>query len=318
MTVFEKSGGAGARGHGDFQGLENWTSNENVLEYLRRLGIKTDFWFQPVSELTFFSPDSQRYRCATKQPILYLIKRGATPGCLDHALMNQAANLGVEVIGNTKVTEPLRIDSSGADRAVAFAHGITFKTDAPDMVTALLDDRLAPKGYAYFIAMGGSATLASAFFIKPRGESKHYFEATLQRYKRLLKFEINDPQEFGGYISFHFFKDSYNLAVGEAACIQDYLFGFGMRLAIKSAELAARSLIDGKNYYQLYKQEIRPFLRAGIVNRSLFERFGNAGYEQRLKKISVDVDIRRFLSDTYRFTLLHKLLYPMARFKYRS
>ncbi|MDP1809356.1 MAG: NAD(P)/FAD-dependent oxidoreductase [Actinomycetota bacterium] len=318
VTVFEKSGAVGIRRHGDFQGLENWTDDENVLQYLARLGITTDFWLRPVSKITVFSPSNLRYDFEAEQPLLYMIKRGGTPGCLDLALRNHAVSLGIEVICNTKIKGRVHIDSSGAKKGVAFARGISFKTDASDMVIAIIDDRVAPKGYSYFIVFDGRATLVSAFFTPPFRDSKRYFHETLERYADLLNFKIFDPREFGRYIDFYLLGPGNHLVIGEAAGIQDYFFGFGMRLAIKSAELAADSLVGGDSYHKLYKREIQPFLRAGIVNRFLFERLGNAGYERQLKKIAVIGDIRKVMGNRYNFTKIHKLLYPFARFKYRN
>lgn len=316
VQVLEKSGDVGVHRYEDFQGLENWTDEEDVIKYLRRLGIGIDFWCKPVSKVTFFSHDNRRFDCLTKRPLLYMVKRGASPGCLDYSLKKQALNSGVEIFFNQRTGKRHHIDSSGAKKAQAFAHGITFATDSPDIVSAIIDDRVAPKGYSYFIALEGRATLVTAFFTKPFQGSKRYFQETLRRYRELLTFEIKNPKEFGSYISFSFLKPGNGAVIGEAAGIQDYLFGFGMRLAIKSAELAVRSISENDDYYRFYKREILPFLRAGLVNRFLYERLGNIGYKRRLEVLSPTTDIGKIMNRSYHFSFLHRLIYPLARIKY--
>ncbi|HEX21328.1 MAG TPA: hypothetical protein ENH19_01580 [Actinobacteria bacterium] len=237
---------------------------------------------------------------------------------MDYALKQQALNLGVKIIYDKNISFPVQIDSSGAKKAAAFAYGITFDTDAADIVSAIVDDRLAPKGYAYFIALNGRATLVSAFFAKPFKDPKKYYLETLSRYKNLLDFKIDNPREFAKYISFSLAKQRDAVIVGEAAGIQDYLFGFGMRLAVKSAELAAISIMEDKSYHRLYRAHILPFLRAGLVNRFIFERLGNNGYKRQLKKANTVPDVRKFLGRSYHFSPAHRLFYPIARLKYRG
>lgn len=46
--VFERRRDVGARFHGDFQGLENWSTEKDVLEELASFGIETAFDHTPV------------------------------------------------------------------------------------------------------------------------------------------------------------------------------------------------------------------------------------------------------------------------------
>ncbi|MHB8703592.1 MAG: NAD(P)-binding protein [Candidatus Tyrphobacter sp.] len=43
VTVREARANVGARFHGDFQGLENWSSGQDVIEELTSFGIKANF-----------------------------------------------------------------------------------------------------------------------------------------------------------------------------------------------------------------------------------------------------------------------------------
>lgn len=48
VTVYEKRPDVGLRFHGDFQGLENWTSRTDVLAELEASGIETNFAHTPI------------------------------------------------------------------------------------------------------------------------------------------------------------------------------------------------------------------------------------------------------------------------------
>jgi len=57
--VYEQRHDVGLRFHGDFQGLENWTTPIDVLDELQQLGIATDFEHTPFSEIVAFDPAGQ-------------------------------------------------------------------------------------------------------------------------------------------------------------------------------------------------------------------------------------------------------------------
>src|SRR6516165_4202974 len=52
---------AGARFHGDFQGLENWSDEQDVLDELRAAGIQTTFEHHAVRAGIAFDADHNRY-----------------------------------------------------------------------------------------------------------------------------------------------------------------------------------------------------------------------------------------------------------------
>ena len=57
VTVYEARSDADARFHGDFQGLENWTSETDVIAKLANLGIRADFSYTPVHKVVWFDPE---------------------------------------------------------------------------------------------------------------------------------------------------------------------------------------------------------------------------------------------------------------------
>ena len=76
VVVREWHRDVGARFHGDFQGLENWSSEQDVLGELRAGGIDIAFAYHPVSEVTAFDDRGAHYRIQGSRPIHYLVRRG--------------------------------------------------------------------------------------------------------------------------------------------------------------------------------------------------------------------------------------------------
>jgi flavin-dependent dehydrogenase len=95
-TVDERHPDVGARFHGDFQGLENWTTEGDVLEELASLGIQPTFEHTAFRECVFYDPAGREYVYRSPRPLWYLVRRGPVPGSLDHSLKAQALAAGVE------------------------------------------------------------------------------------------------------------------------------------------------------------------------------------------------------------------------------
>jgi flavin-dependent dehydrogenase len=105
--------------------------------------------------------------------------------------------------------------------------------------------------------------------------------------------------------------------IGEQAGFQDPLAGFGMRYAFRSGLLAARSIIEGTDYGDLWRPELWALLRTGAVNRLLFNIAGERGRQIMLARLS-RADAGRSLRRLYQPSALSRLLFPVARLRYRS
>src|SRR3989304_1869758 len=134
-----------------------------------------------------------------------------------------------------------------------------------DTAAAILDDKLAPKGYAYLLIHRGKATMATCMF-KDFKKEKECFEQTIEAFKNVFpSLDITDAKEFGGYGNFFFGKPVFENSkyyVGEAAGLQDCLWGFGMRYAMISGYLAARGIIENKDYEALIRDNLIPMQKA--------------------------------------------------------
>ena len=319
--VHEAQREVGYRFQGDLQGLENWTTQQDVLAELEAFGITTAFDKLACREGTAFDAWGRAYPVRSRAPLFYMVERGPGRGSLDSALLEQALAHGVEVrFGSRLEALPgCGILAVGPKAADAIAVGYHFDTDMPDGFWAIGDDDLAPRGYAYLLVMGGKGTVKSCMFSGFKQE-REYVARTVEAFHRLVGLEMKNPCEHGGVGNFRLpvsARAGLHLVAGEEAGFQDALFGFGMRLAIRSGVLAARSLLEGHDYDALWRAELAPAVQTSIVNRALYSLLGNGGYRWLLRH-QAHGDARAFLRRQYRPSWIKRVLGPWARTRWRS
>ncbi|HYL21832.1 MAG TPA: hypothetical protein VEU74_08710 [Gemmatimonadales bacterium] len=319
VRVYERSLDVGHRFHNDFQGLENWTAEGDVIDELVALGVDPTFDHTSVREVVVFDPRHHAHTYRSLRPFFYLVRRGSGAGTLDASLKTQALTRGVEIrFGEAQHHLPGGgVVAEGPHGADAVAVGYVFETAAADGAYAALSDRLAPQGYAYLLVVGGRGTVASGLFDDFHNE-KVYLERTVAFFREQVGFDMQDARRFGGTGNFSVPKTArrgHLLFVGEAAGFQDALWGFGMRYALLSGCLAARALVsDGReNFDRLWEQHLGGLLRTGIVNRFLYAKLRKRGYAALAWLLDRAEDPRAWLRKQYRPSLLTRLLYPLAR-----
>lgn len=322
VVVHETQREVGHRFGGDFQGLENWTTREDVLMTLGTLGLATDFTALPCRNGTIFDSAGKRYEVKSDETLFYLVERGPGPGTLDSALLRQAQTLGVEVRFNSRLRHMAGdgILAAGPRVADAIAVGYHFETDMADGYWAICDNKLAPRGYAYLLVMDGLGTVKSCMFSGFKQE-KLYVQRTVEAFQRLVGLEMQNPQPHGGSGNFRIPRSAYSgphPLVGEQAGFQDTLWGFGMRLAISSGVLAARSILNGENYDTLWQRELKPQMDTSVVNRALFSLLGKCGYGWFLQRLVSRPNLRESLRWQYQPFWPKHLLGPWARHRYQS
>lgn len=322
VQVHEARNEVGFRFHGDFQGLENWTTEQDVLQWMQENGLTTEFEMLPGRQGTIFDDRGKPYEVSSQKPFFYMLERGPGAGSLDTALLNQARELGVEVIFNSRIKhiEGSGVLAIGPKAADAIAVGYHFETDMDNGFWAICDDNLAPKGYAYLLVMNGRGTVKSCMFSGFKQEQL-YVKRTVAAFERLVGLKMINPQPHGGVGNFHIPLTAIHGGhpiVGEQAGFQDTLWGFGMRHAMASGILAAQSIMAGSNYNDLWKKALSDQLKASIVNRAIFGLLGNRGYRLFLHLLSNSSDPRFSLFKHYGLSRLKRLLLPWAKWRYRS
>lgn len=311
--------------NGDFQGLENWSSEIDITETLRDIGVEINFLCAPYYKSTIYAPGIHPAEMRSDKPLFYLVKRGSTPGTLDMGLKKQALSLGVEILFEQRLDKfaGSAIIGTGPKGADAIAVGITFNTALDDKAVMAFDDNIAPKGYAYLLVNNGHGTMATILNREFR-RGEECFDNMMQFFSDKMELDINldikNKRKFAGFANF-FLRDTQirheKLYIGESAGFQDCLWGFGMKYAILSGYLAAKSIIDGSDYDALWKKELKPMLETSLINRYLLEKSGQAGYRHIARKFT-GKDPHGFLLRHYNHSSLKHLLLPLASRHYKS
>ena len=314
VTVYEKRGCVGARFHGDFQGIENWSTEEDALAELDRCGLASGIEAAPVRELVCFdSHGAARTLRSAERPIFYLISRGPAEGSLDTRLARQVLSAGAVIRYSTRRE---RLDdgivAEGPHAADVIAVGYTFHTDMADGCYGALSEALAPDGYAYLLVHGGQGTLATCLFTDFHRE-RLFLERTVEFFERHAGLRWRQPVAFGGSGNVSpesTLRVSSRLYAGESAGLQDALFGFGLRYAMLSGHFAARAwLADSpKMYARLWRERIRGYVRTGIGNRRVYRWLGEWGRQFVLRHWLDGGNPGRFLRRIYRPTTVKTLL----------
>jgi hypothetical protein len=232
-------------------------------------------------------------------------------------LAQQARACGVTLrCGETFAPEAADIVASGTlhRHRFAVAAGETFRTDHPDLACGLLDNAAADKGYAYLLVAGGHGCLCTVFFDRFAQVQAGY---ALAKRRLLARFPVamTSARLFGGVGGFlleNCFVDGERLRVGEAAGLQDLLWGFGIKSAVVSGYLAAQSLINNTDYAVAARARFAGRQQASLVNRYLWEQVAGAEYGRFLRRIRRARDPLAWLGSFYNLNRLHRMVYPFA------
>jgi len=311
----------GGRFHGDFQGLENWSDGRDILDELWAAGIDASFDCHPVRESIAFDAWGQSYPIRGNRPLYYLVRRGNGGGSLDFDLLKQAIKAGAEVRFGDRATtlDGPAVLAIGPRTADAIAAGYVFETDRPDGSWIVFNNSLAPLGYSYLLTHSGRGTVASCMFTDFKHQADHV-ERTVDFFRERASLAMRNPKPFGGFANFRLPRTAVqggHPVIGEQAGFQDALAGFGMRYALRSGILAARSLIEEIDYAALWSRELLPLLRTGTTNRFIFNTIGERGRRWALRGLSRS-DTSDKLQRLYSPSVLTKALYPLAYWRYRA
>jgi flavin-dependent dehydrogenase len=316
VEVFERGKDAGFRFHGDVEGLENWSMEEDFLESLKKMNIKPNFDHDPFHGVKI-SNGKKVWNIKTKRPAFYLIKRGPVKGSVDEGLKRQALKLGVKIYFNKTIPEreaDIIATGPSSKRIFGIDRGIVFKTTHKNLALGLLNEKYAYHGYSYLLITKGYGCIATCV----EGDFTHinkYFEDSEKILERLAHIREEKPKACGGIGNFSLngpYKKDNRLYVGEAAGIQDFMWGFGIRNALTSGYLAAKSIIENEDYEKIARAFFKNRLKASVVNRYLWIKNGERDYTWLLNKLERQKDVLKLLRSFYNFNLLQRILYPIA------
>jgi flavin-dependent dehydrogenase len=314
VEVFERREAPGARFIGEWQLLESYSREEDALDELREMGIAPDFEHHPANWAHLVDDRGTKRLVRSKMPYGYFLRRGVEPGTLDRALAAQAESLGATIHYRRKL-EPEEADivATGPGPADGIAKEIAFRTNVEDRIEVIFDPDLAPGGYAYFFVLSGWATLGLAL-LEGYSRLEPQFEKAVARFQEIAPFEIRDSRPGYSYMNFFLHQssaDGRRMFAGEAGGFQDYLFGLGIRYALASGHLAARSLVERVPYDDLWKERFLRTMRSSLGTRLLYESLGRHGLRLFVWQSS-HRDFRLFLHSWARPSWWRLALRPLA------
>jgi len=268
----------------DFQFLENWTFNEDVLDLLRSINIRTDFYLKPLCSLEIFSPSLKRYVAKSARPFLYLVKRGRTKDSIDRSLEDQARSHRAKIFyRSTLDSNEASIIATGPQKPTFIATGIKFRFKQPDKFVVLLDNKFSLKFYSYFIL---NDNIGEIVCVNPVGTTDFQTRLNLavEVFEKISRVKIeNIGESFSAFINFDLLQKARindRCYIGEAAGFQDLLAGFGMVYAFRSGYQVAKSIIEGLDFDKLWEKDFSKALRISSNNRALYERMSNDHFER--------------------------------------
>jgi flavin-dependent dehydrogenase len=317
VRVRDRNPASGAQRFPDWDAVENWTSGDDLPCFLEQIGIEGGR-FRHVGHAVFtvIDPYGKRYDVRTRRPFFYLIKRGATPGGLEHGLQAQAAALDIPIHYGTPCapgTADIWAGGTFGQGSRFVSVGFTFRTDHPDCIYGLVDANIAPRAYAYLVVSEGEGTLA-VVLTEARREANRLLERAAAAFQQHTSIEIREPRKSGGsggdLAAFH--HSSGDFVIGEAGGFQDFLWGFGIRHALSSGYLAAQAMLTGQDWQTVAERQLRPLVRASLVNRWLYDRMPNRGYAAVIARSTRHPDLHALCRRWYHPGPLHHLLWPLA------
>jgi flavin-dependent dehydrogenase len=342
VEVHEAKRDVGTRFIGDLQIIEGASEREPVPDFLDRLGIERNFYFRAANWATFYDHRNKGRVIRSDKPYGWFIHRGAEEGTLDRGLLAQAQAAGAKVIFNSRLspdqadivaTGPASPDGLAKEMTwrVGGNVGRTLQSDAvqsrtgesdlhkphpPELIDVYFNHKLAPGGYSYLFILDGVATFGCAI-VADFKRIDSYFDHSLAAAKRLHNLEIPADARTGySYMNFHLKQQSTSNGsrfVGEAAGFQDYLFGLGIRYALTSGSLAARSILEERDFDELWRHELGTKQETSLVNRFLYESGGNFGLSMFVRQASRAKDFHRYLSGWHRSSWWKKMLSPAVK-----
>jgi flavin-dependent dehydrogenase len=296
VDVYDRHIGGGGRFKGGWQVLENATTAADVILELEGYGLREGVVAIPAREALLIDGLGGAHRVASETPYAYFIRRGGE-GSLDAALRRSAVAAGAVLHDGAPAPAGCDVIATGPRQADGAAREVVFSSDLPDTIAVLFDPRITPTGYAYLFCLGGHATFGVAQVRRVHALAAAQRSAWGVFRAALGEFAVRGEREGGQFMNFALPAglrgEDGRWYAGEAAGVQDFLFGLGNRLAIRSAALAAGGIL-GSWDERRFRTDIVRLMRCGIAMRCLYELAGRRGLAL-LSRRAARGDFRRLL-----------------------
>jgi len=312
---------SGARFDGDFQALENWSMDEDFFDQLEEWGFDSKrFKSTEFKILDLIHPDDKITNPSSDRVAYRIVERGTSEHTIDQGFKQMALEAGAKIHYKSRVKEEdCTIIACGPKGTSAVAYGEIFHTSHPNHISFQLNDKLAPGSYSYMIIVDGVGLICTCLWRKQK-KSERFLNETIAWYqKQYPSIDMKPVKRVGGKGDFTInrnYKQDGRYYVGESGGLQDFMWGFGMRMAVWSGTLAAKDILGECDYETEVRNKLMPYVKTSVVNRWLMNRVGDRTFKlmcnnwMRSQKKHGDGLI--WISKLFRPTLLKRILYPIV------
>jgi flavin-dependent dehydrogenase len=321
VHVHEIRKDSGARFDGDFQGIENWTSDIDFFDEMRSWGLNPEeFKSNAFDIVDLIHPDDVITHPKTKGAAFRVVERGTDEHCIDQGFKRMAISAGATIHYSSRVDpKDCNIIAAGPKDSSAIAFGEIFHTNHPNHVAFQLNDKLAPGAYSYLIIIDGIGLICTCLWRKQK-KSGRYLNETIAWYDEHYELNRIPIKRVGGKGDFSLptkYVHENKIYVGEAGGLQDFMWGFGMRYAITSGVLAAQSILNECDYEVEVRKRLVPLIKVSAINRFLMNRVGDRGFKMVAQYWMRDQkkkgDGLRFMKWLYQPGIVRKALWPLVK-----
>ena len=309
---------SGARFDGDFQALENGSMSVDFFDQLKEWGFDlSSFKATEFSSVDIIHPDDVITQAKTPSVAYRIVERGTSSHTIDQGFKQQALDAGAHIHYKSRVKEEdCTIIACGPKGTSAVAYGEIFKTDHPNHIGFQLNDKLAPGSYSYLIIIDGIGLICTCLWRKQK-KSDRFLNETIAwydaHYPDLNRTPIKRVGGKGDFTINRHYKQNGRYYVGESGGLQDFMWGFGMRMAVWSGVLAARDLLGEGDYEEDVRRYLMPYVRTSVANRWLMNRVGDRTFKRMCNAWMKDQKKRGdgliWIGKLFRPSFLKSLLY---------
>jgi len=312
---------SGARFDGDFQALENWSMDADFFDQLASWGFDaSQFKSTSFGTVDLIHPDDEITQAQTSGVAYRIVERGTSSHTIDQGFKRMALEAGAQLHYNSKVKETdCTIIACGPKGTSAVAYGEIFATDHPNHIAFQLNDRLAPGAYSYLIIIDGVGLICTCLWRKQR-KSDRFLNETIAwydaHYPNLNRRPIKRVGGKGDFTINRSYKQDGRYYVGESGGLQDFMWGFGMRMAVWSGVLAANDVLGEGDYEREVRRQLMPYVRTSVANRWLMNRVGNRTFKRMCNAWMTNQSRRGdgliWIGNLFRPSLFKSLLYRIV------
>lgn len=286
------------------EGVRNYRPVD-VLDELRSFG----FDFPPISTVRRTVRHSPHRRNVLHGPAHYLFMRGREGHTVDQVLYRRAKAAGA-TFHFGEAFEPTDADIAATgppnEGFNIMGAGYTFSADGSpidlESAYALFDNEIAPAGY---LVITPGVPFHSIYSVSWK---ELEFDRLLARTEAAFQIpwiqEILGRSRWVGKIHGRAFFAEDPIAtavrdgtrfVGEAGGFQDAVAGFGFRYAVITGSLAARSILEGRDYRELLRSAFGDEFRDAYAFRQKLNHATNEDYDRMMASLGAEITLEEYV-----------------------